>query len=207
MRPAVRGQAGPFEGGHELQTFGPAAGATASMAANPRWSNGMRASVSRSIPDRSQGPCVRRARLEYAVDSSKSSWLCSENEPAYGVGVNPFSFKWALDRHSHVFPISKLGVATLFNQHNYQHKGGPKEHPASMSTTTSAASSAFPSSALPRQHQCGSPATCHISNAGLARPSRHQYHSVSFGFGMFSQQRIVSVGTRSDSSLGVSVVR
>jgi len=123
---------------------------------------------------------------------------CSETNTAYGVGVNPFAFKWALDRHSHVVSLFR----TWRRHALYQHKGARRNIPHQFHDQRRSRS-AFPPQQ--RQHQCGSPLHAHFERGTCNAQSRHQYHSVSFGLRYVQPKRIVSFGTRPDSRLGVSV--
>jgi hypothetical protein len=60
------------------------------------------------------GPGFLRGRLEYAVDAVPVFWVFQKGSTAYGAGINPFAFKWALDTHGSVVPYFELGGGTLF---------------------------------------------------------------------------------------------
>src|SRR5207237_544686 len=53
-------------------------------------------------------------RLEYAVDAVPVFLVVQKTNTAYGVGVNPFAFKWALDTHGSVVPYLELGGGMLY---------------------------------------------------------------------------------------------
>src|SRR3979490_869803 len=100
--PAVRAQDGPVEGGHEWQVWtGGGHGANGSQSGAGVWNVGFRYGLILTKP---RGPGFLRGRLEYAVDAVPVFLVVQKTNTAYGVGVNPFAFKWALDRHSHVVP-------------------------------------------------------------------------------------------------------
>src|SRR5260370_39923894 len=110
--PAVRGQAGPVEGGHELQVWtGGGHGLNGSQSGDGIWNAGFRYGLILTKP---HGPGFLRGRLEYAVDAVPVFLVVQKTNTAYGVGVNPFAFKWALDTHGSVVPYLELGGGTLF---------------------------------------------------------------------------------------------
>ena len=91
--PAARGQAGPVEGGHELQVWtGGGHGISGSQSGDGIWNAGFRYGLILTAP---HGPGFLRGRLEYALDAVPVFLVVQKTNTAYGVGVNPFAFKWA----------------------------------------------------------------------------------------------------------------
>jgi hypothetical protein len=110
--PAARPQAGPVEGGHELQIWsGGGHGINGSQSGDGVWNVGLRFGLILTAP---HGPGFLRGRLEYAVDAVPVFWVFQKGSTAYGAGINPFAFKWALNTHGSVVPYFELGGGTLF---------------------------------------------------------------------------------------------
>ena len=110
--PAARPQAGPVEGGHELQIWsGGGHGINGSQSGDGVWNVGLRFGLILTAP---HGPGFLRGRLEYAVEAVPVFWVFQKGSTAYGGGINPFAFKWALDTHRSVVPYFELGGGTLF---------------------------------------------------------------------------------------------
>src|SRR5438045_8986558 len=67
IAPAARGQAGPLEGGHELQVWtGGGHGISGSQSGDSVWNAGFRYGLILTAP---HGPGFLRGRLEYALDA------------------------------------------------------------------------------------------------------------------------------------------
>jgi hypothetical protein len=110
--PAARPQAGPVEGGHELQIWsGGGHGINGSQSGDGVWNVGLRFGLILTAP---HGPGFLRGRLEYAVEAVPVFWVFQKGNTAYGGGINPFAFKWALDTHRSVVPYFEIGGGTLF---------------------------------------------------------------------------------------------
>jgi hypothetical protein len=110
--PAARPQAGPVEGGHELQIWsGGGHGINGSQSGDGVWNVGLRFGLILTAP---HGPGFLRGRLEYAVEAMPVFWVFQKGNTAYGGGINPFAFKWALDTHRSVVPYFEIGGGTLF---------------------------------------------------------------------------------------------
>jgi hypothetical protein len=110
--PAARPQAGPVEGGHELQIWsGGGHGINGSQSGDGVWNVGLRFGLILTAP---HGPGFLRGRLEYAVEAVPVFWVFQKGNTAYGGGINPLAFKWALDTHRSVVPYFEIGGGTLF---------------------------------------------------------------------------------------------
>jgi lipid A 3-O-deacylase len=177
--PAVRAQVGPVEGGHELQVWtGGGHGINGTQSGDGVWNVGFRYGLILTAP---HGPGFLRGRLEYAVDAVPLFMVVQKTNAAYGVGVNPFAFKWALDTHGSVVPYLELGGGTLFTNTKVP------EGTSHINFTTSAALGLH---FLRRKHNLGTEVRfMHISNAGLATPNPG-INTIQFrlGFGLFSQK-------------------
>jgi Lipid A 3-O-deacylase (PagL) len=177
--PAVRAQAGPVDGGHELQIWTGAGHAiNGTQSGDGVWNVGFRYGLILTAP---HGPGFLRGRLEYAVDAVPVFLVVQKTNTAYGVGVNPFAFKWALDMHGSVVPYLELGGGTLFTSTKV-----PKGTSHINFTTSAALGLHF----LRSKHTLSTEVRfMHISNAGLATPNPG-INTVQFrlGFGLFSQK-------------------
>jgi len=73
--------------------FGPAGGhgINGSQSGDGVWNAGFRYGLILTAP---HGPGFLRGRLEYAVDAVPVFLVVQKTNTAYGVGVNPFAFKW-----------------------------------------------------------------------------------------------------------------
>src|SRR6266436_9509890 len=110
--PSTRAQAGPVEGGHEWQVWtGGGHGTNGSQSSDGVWNVGFRYGLILTAP---HGPGFLRGRLEYAVDAVPVFLVTQKTNTAYGVGINPFAFKWALAAHGSVVPYFEIGGGTLF---------------------------------------------------------------------------------------------
>src|SRR5436309_15012550 len=110
--PAARGQAGPVEGGHELQVWtGGGHGISGSQSGDGIWNAGFRYGLILTAP---HGPGFLRGRLEYALDAVPVFLVVQKTNTAYGVGVNPFAFKWAFATRSNLVPYIEIGGGTVF---------------------------------------------------------------------------------------------
>jgi len=178
--PAVRAQAGPVEGGHELQFWtGGGHGINGSQSGDGVWNVGFRYGLILTAP---HGPGFLRGRLEYAVDAVPVFLVVQKTNTAYGVGVNPFAFKWALDTHRSVVPYLEFGGGTLFANNKV---------PEGTSHTNFTSGGAVGLHFLGSKHNVSAEVRyMHISNAGLAT-SNPGINTIQFrlGFGLFSQKQ------------------
>jgi len=177
--PAVRAQAGPVEGGHEWQVWtGGGHGINGSQSGDSVWNGGLRYGLILTAP---HGPGFLRGRLEYAVDAVPIFLVVQKTNTAYGVGVNPFAFKWALDTHRSLVPYFEIGGGTLFTNTKV-----PEASSRINFTTGGALGLHF----LRSKHNISAEVRyMHISNAGLAT-SNPGINTIQFrlGFGLFSQK-------------------
>jgi len=148
------------------------------------WNVGFRYGL---ILTRRMVPVFCAAAWEYAVDRRpRSSWSPRETNTAYGVGINPFAFKWRWTRTACGFRISNL-ARTLFTI-----QGAPKEHLASISRPAPpwACTSSVASTNISTEVRY-----MHISTRGFHRRIPASNHSVSFGFGR-QPKRLAGIGPR-----------
>src|ERR1700674_2124267 len=177
--PAVRAQAGPVDGGHELQIWtGAGHGINGTQSGDGVWNVGLRYGLILTAP---HGPGFLRGRLEYAVDAVPVFLVVQKTNTAYGVGLNPFAFKWALDTHGSVVPYLELGGGTLFTNTKVP------ERTSRVNFTTSAALGLH--FLRSKRNLSTEVRFMHISNAGLATPNPG-INTIQFrlGFGLFSQK-------------------
>jgi len=177
--PAVRGQAGPVEGSHELQVWtGGGHGINGRQSGDGVWNAGFRYGLILTAP---HGPGFLRGRLEYAVDAVPVFLVVQRTNTAYGVGINPFAFKWALDTRKSVVPYLELGGGTLFTN---------TKVPEGTSRVNFTSGGAFGLHFLRSKHNIGVEVRyMHISNAGLATLNPG-INTIQFrlGFGLLSQK-------------------
>jgi len=177
--PAVLAQAGPVEGGHELQVWtGGGHGTNGSQSNDGVWNAGFRYGLILTAP---HGPGFLRGRLEYAVDAVPVFLVVQKTNTAYGAGINPFAFKWLLDTRSSIVPYFELGGGTLFTNNKV---------PEGTSRINFTSSGALGLHFLRSKYNIGTEVRfMHISNAGLATPNPG-INTIQFriGFGRFSQK-------------------
>jgi hypothetical protein len=179
VAPAARSQAGPVEGGHELQIWtGGGHGTNGSQSSDGVWNVGLRYGLILTAP---HGPGFLRGRLEYAVEAVPLFVVFQKTNTAYGAGVNPFAFKWALDTHGSVVPYLELGGGTLFTNTKV-----PKGTSQVNFTTTGAVGLHF----LRSKYNISTELRfMHISNAGLSSPNPGiNTVQLRIGFGRFGQK-------------------
>lgn len=177
--PAVRSQAGPVEGGHELQVWtGGGHGISGSQSGDGVWNVGLRYGWILTKP---HGPGFLRGRLEYAVDAVPLFLVFQKTNAAYGAGVNPFAFKWALATRRGVVPYLEIGGGTLFTN---------KKVPEGTSRVNFTSSAALGLHFLGSKHNVSAEVRyMHISNAGLSTPNPGiNTIQVRLGFGRFSRK-------------------
>jgi hypothetical protein len=177
--PAVRAQAGPVEGGHELQVWtGGGRGINGTQSGDGIWNAGFRYGLILTAP---HGPGFLRGRLEYAVDAVPAFLVVQKTNTAYGVGVNPFAFKWALETHRSVVPYLEIGSGTLFTN---------TKVPEGTSRINFTSGGALGLHFLRSKHNVSAEVRfMHISNAGLSTLNPG-INTIQFrlGFGLFSQK-------------------
>lgn len=177
--PAAFSQAGPVEGGHELQIWtGGGHGLNGSQSGDVVWNVGLRYGLILTAP---HGPGFLRGRLEYAVEAVPVFMVIQKTNTAYGAGVNPFAFKWALDMRRSVVPYFEIGGGTLFTN---------TKVPEGTSKINFTTSPALGLHFLRSKYNISTEVRyMHISNAGLATPNPG-INTIQFrlGFGLFSQK-------------------
>jgi lipid A 3-O-deacylase len=179
ISPTVRAQAGPVEGGHELQVWtGGGHGLSGSQSGDGVWNVGFRYGLILTAP---HGPGFLRGRLEYAIDAVPVFLVVQKTNTTYGVGINPFAFKWALDTRRSVVPYFELGGGTLFTN---------TKVPEGTSHINFTSGGALGLHFLRSKYNISTEVRyMHISNAGLATPNPG-INTIQFrlGFGLFSQK-------------------
>jgi hypothetical protein len=176
--PRARSQAGPEEGGHEWQVWTSGGhGTNGRQSGDSVASVGLRYGLVLTAP---HGPGFLRGRLEYAVEAVPLFLVFQKTNTAYGAGVNPFAFKWALDTRAKVVPYLELGGGTLFTN---------RQVPEGSSRINFTSSGALGLHFLGSRHNITAELRfMHISNAGLATPNPG-INTIQFrlGFGAFSK--------------------
>ena len=177
--PVARSQAGPVEGGDEVQIWtGGGHGVNGSQSGDGIWNLGLRYGL---VLTRSHGPGFLRGRVEYAVEAVPAFLVVQKTNTAYGLGVNPFAFKWLMAPRSSVMPYFEVGGGTLFTNTKV-----PEGTSSINFTTTGALGLHF----LRSKYNISTEVRfMHISNAGLATPNPG-INTIQFrlGFGRFSQK-------------------
>jgi hypothetical protein len=177
--PFAHAQAGPVEGGHELQVWtGGGHAVSGSQSSDGVWNVGLRYGLILTAP---HGPGFLRGRLEYAVEAVPVYWIFQKTNTAYGAGVNPFAFKWALDTRRSVVPYFEIGGGTLFAN---------VKVPPGTSQVNFTSGGAVGLHFLHNKHNISAEVRyMHISNAGLTTPNPG-INTIQFrlGFGWFSQK-------------------
>ena len=177
--PALRAQAGPVEGGNEVQVWAGGGHGTNGVESGDGVMNiGLRYGLILTAP---HGPGFLRGRLEYAVEAVPLFLVFQKTNTAYGAGINPFAFKWAFDTHRSVVPYFELGGGTLFTN---------TKVPEGTSRINFTSSGAVGLHFLGSKHNISAEVRfMHISNAGLATPNPG-INTIQFrvGFGRFSQK-------------------
>jgi lipid A 3-O-deacylase len=114
--PASRAQAGPEQGGNELQVWtGGGHGLNGSTASTDVWNLGGRYGWILTAP---HGPGFLQGQFEYAVDVVPAFVVVQRKADAYGFGLNPFALKWNFTKPHKVVPYFELGGGTLFTNND-----------------------------------------------------------------------------------------
>jgi len=177
--PAAFSQAGPVDGGNELQIWtGGGHGINGSQSGDGVWNLGLRYGLILTKP---HGPSFLRGQLEYAVEVVPAFVVVQKTNSAYGAGVNPFAFKWMMAPRSSVMPYFEIGGGTLFTNTNV-----PEGTSRINFTTSGALGLHFIRSKYTISTEVR---FMHISNAGLSTPNPG-INTIQFrvGFGRFSQK-------------------
>jgi hypothetical protein len=110
--PASKAQAGPVDGGHDLQIWtGGGHGLNGSTATTGVWNVGLRYGWILTGP---VGPGFLRGQFEFAVDVVPVFLVIQKFDNAYGFGLNPFALKWNFTKPRKIVPYFELGGGTLF---------------------------------------------------------------------------------------------
>jgi len=177
--PIARAQAGPVEGEHEIQIWtGGGHGTNGSQSSDGVWNLGLRYGLILTKP---HGPGFLRGRLEYAVEAMPAFVVIQKQNTAYGVGVNPFAFKWNFAKRGSVVPYFEIGGGTLFTN---------TQVPAGTSRINFTSGGAIGLHFLRTKRNFSAEVRyMHISNAGLANlnPGINTIQ-LRLGFGWFSQK-------------------
>ena len=177
---SARAQAGPENGGHELQVWtGGGHGLNGSTSDTGVWNLGARYGWVLTDP---VGPGPLRGRFEYAVDVVPVFLLTQRNGAAYGFGIDPFALKWNFAGHSALTPYAELSGGTLFSN---------TQVPPGTSRVNFTSSGALGLHFLRTKYNWSAEVRfMHISNAGLATPNPGiNTIQIRIGFGRFTQPK------------------
>ena len=176
--PASWAQAGPEDGGHELQIWtGGGHGLNGSTSDTGVWNVGARYGWILTAP---HGPGLLRGQFEYAVDVVPVFMVVQRGGTAYGFGLNPFALKWNFAASRNVTPYVDLGGGTLFTN---------TQVPPGTSRVNFTTSGALGLHFLRTKYNWSAEVRfMHISIAGLSTPNPGiNTIQVRLGFGRFSK--------------------
>jgi lipid A 3-O-deacylase len=176
--PAVRAQAGPENGGHDLQIWtGGGHGINGSASDTGIWNVGLRYGWVITDPIL---PGPLRGRFEYAVDVVPVFLVVQKSKNAYGFGLNPFALKWNFVTRHNIAPYIDIGGGTLFTN---------EQAPPGTSRVNFTTSGALGVHVLRSKYNWSAEVRfMHISNAGLSTPNPGiNTLQVRLGFGRFTQ--------------------
>jgi lipid A 3-O-deacylase len=176
--PASKAQAGPEQGGHDLQVWtGGGHGLNGSTADSGVWNLGARYGWILTAP---HGPGFLRGEFEYAVDVVPLFMVVQRNGNAYGFGLNPFALKWNFTKPRKVVPYFELGGGTLFTN---------TDVPPGTSRVNFTSSGALGLHFLQSKYNWSIELRfMHISNAGLSSPNPGiNTLQLRLGFGRFTR--------------------
>jgi len=112
----VPAQAGPEQGGHEIQIWAGGGHSVAGGTPNTGAFNaGLRYGWILTGPHL---PGFLRGRFEYAVDAVPLFLVFQPANTAYGAGFDPLVLKWNFERHGRFSPYLELTGGTLFTNHD-----------------------------------------------------------------------------------------
>jgi lipid A 3-O-deacylase len=176
----LRAQAGPQQGGNELQIWtGGGHGTNGSQSGDGVFNIGARYGW---ILTDAHGPGFLRGRFEYAVDIVPLFLVMQTSNTAYGFGVNPFALKWNFAAHGSVVPYADIGGGTLFTNVKVP------EGTSHVNFTTSGALGVH--FVRGKYNWSAEVRYMHISNAGISRPNPGiNTIQVRLGLGRFSQPK------------------
>ncbi len=177
---AVRAQAGPEKGGHELEVWTGGGYGVKGVASNTGvWTVGGRYGW---VLTDSRGPGFLRGKFEYAVDVVPMFWVFQPDGAAYGVAVDPYAFKWNFDRHGRIVPYVELDGGALFTN---------RKTPPGTSRVNFTTSGAVGIHYLGKNLNWSAEVRyMHISNAGIESPNPGiNTLQLRIGVGMFTRSR------------------
>jgi lipid A 3-O-deacylase len=176
----LRAQAGPQQGGHELQIWtGGGRGTNGSQSGDGVFNIGARYGW---VLTDAHGPGFLRGRFEYAVEVVPLFLVMQTSNTAYGFGVNPFALKWNFAAHGSAMPYVDIGGGTLFTNVKVP------EGTSHVNFTTSGALGVH--FLRCRYNWSAEVRYMHISNAGISRPNPGiNTMQVRLGLGRFSQPK------------------
>jgi hypothetical protein len=178
--PVTRAQAGPEQGGHDLQLWtGGGHGLNGSTSDTGVFNIGARYGWILTAP---HGPGFLSGQFEYAVDVVPVFLLTQKTGTAYGAGLNPFALKWNFTSSRKVLPYAELGGGTLFTNDKV---------PPGTSHVNFTSSGALGLHFLQSKYNWSAEIRfMHISNAGLTKlnPGINTLQ-VRLGFGLFTQAK------------------
>ena len=176
----LRAQAGPQEGGRELQIWtGGGHGTNGSQSGDGVFNIGARYGW---ILTNASGPGFLRGRFEYAVDVVPVFIVAQSTNTAYGFGVNPFALKWNFSAHGSAVPYVEIGGGALFTN---------VKVPEGTSHVNFTPSGALGAHFLRGKYNWSAEVRyMHISNAGISRPNPGiNTIQVRLGLGRFSEAK------------------
>jgi hypothetical protein len=177
---SAEAQAGPENGGHELQVWtGGGHGLNGSTSDTGVWNLGVRYGW---VLTDSIGPGPLRGRFEYAVDVAPVFLLTQRTGTAYALGLNPVALKWNFASPRRVTPYFELDGGLLFSNTDV-----PSGTSRVNFTPSGALGLHFPRT---KYNWSAELRFMHISNAGLATPNPGiNTLQVRIGFGRFTQPK------------------
>jgi len=157
----VFAQAGPEQGGHEIQLWAGGGHSVSGGRGNIGVFNaGVRYGWILTGPHL---PGFLRGRFEYAVDAVPVFLAFQPTDTAYGAGFDPLGLKWNFERHGRISPYLELTGGALFTNHNV---------PPGTNTVNFMDQAALGMHILGVRHNVNLELRyMHISNAGLATPN------------------------------------
>lgn len=176
----VLAQSGPEGGQNEMQVWtGGGHGLNGSTSDTGVWNLGFRYGWVLTDPI---GPGPLNGRFEYAVDVVPAFVLTQRTNTAYGLGLDPFAFKWNFARPRKVTPYIELSGGTLFTN---------TQVPPGTSRVNFTSSGAMGLHFLRSKYNWSAEVRfMHISNAGLSTPNPGiNTIQIRLGFGLFTQPR------------------
>jgi len=176
----LHAQAGPQEGGHELQIWtGGGHGTSGSQSGDGVFNIGARYGW---ILTDEHGPGFLRGRFEYAVDVVPLFIVTQSTNTAFGFGVSPFALKWNFASHARAVPYVDIGGGTLFTNVKV-----PEGTSHVNFTTGGALGVHFLRS---KYNWSAEVRYMHISNAGISQPNPGiNTIQVRLGLGRFTQPK------------------